>query len=160
MKKLKLNLFLIFTVLLIFLSNFKAQAAPNIKRIFWNGNPGFKFPFREAGPYDYWVSNSTWDEYNVWMTYKGNPKNRFIDYELLSSQPLYKYAAATDFNYNSDKIYGKGSGIFMHITPYSGGGTLGCVGMPEDKLLNILMWMDPSKNPVIIMGPTSELNKM
>lgn len=126
----------------------------------WNGNPGFKYPFREAGPYDYWVSNSTWDEYNVWMTYKGNPKNRFVDYELLSSQPLYKYAAATDFNYNSDKIYGKGSGIFMHIAPYSGGGTLGCVGMPEDKLLNILMWMDPSKNPVLIMGPTSELNNM
>lgn len=126
----------------------------------WNGNPGFKYPFRAAGPYDYWVSNTTWDEYNVWMTYKGDPKKRFADYELLSSQPLYKYAAATDFNYNSDKIYGKGSGIFLHIAPYSGGGTLGCVGMPEDKLLKILLWMDPSKNPVIIMGPTAELNSM
>lgn len=126
----------------------------------WNGNHGFKFPFREAGTYDYWVSNTNWDEYNVWMTYKGDPKYRFADYELLSSQPLYKYAAATDFNYGSDKIYGKGSGIFMHIAPYSGGGTLGCVGMPEDRLLKILMWMDPAKNPVIIMGPTSELNNM
>jgi L,D-peptidoglycan transpeptidase YkuD (ErfK/YbiS/YcfS/YnhG family) len=48
----------------------------------------------------------------------------------------------------------------MRITPYSDGGILWCVGMPKDKLLNILMWMDPSKNPVLIMGPTSELNKM
>lgn len=126
----------------------------------WHGNPGFKFPFKAAGPCDYWVSNSSWAEYNVWMNYKGNPKNRFEDYELLSSQPLYKYAAATDFNYNSDKIYGKGSGIFIHIAPPAGGGTLGCVGMPEDNLLKILMWMDLSKNPVLIMGPTSELNSM
>ncbi len=126
----------------------------------WNGNPGFKFPYKLAGPYDYWVSNKTLDEYNVWMTYEGNPKERFYDYEHLASQPLYKYAAVINFNYGSDKIYGKGSGIFMHIAPYSGGGTLGCVGFPEDKLLNIMMWMDPTKNPSIIMGPTSQLEKM
>ncbi len=28
------------------------------------------------------------------------------------------------------------------------------------NLLKILMWMDPSKNSVIIMGPISELNNM
>lgn len=126
----------------------------------WNGNPGFKFRFRAAGDYDYWASNTTLDEYNIWMTYTGDPKKRFYDYEHLKSQPLYKYAAVIDFNYGINKVYGKGSGIFMHIAPYSGGGTLGCVGMPEKELLKIMMWMDPEKNPVIIMGPTSELKKM
>ena len=74
------------------------------------------------------------------------------NYESLWLEPLYKYAAVIDFNYGANKILGKGSGIFFHIAPPGGGGTAGCIAVTEDHLVKILKWMDPSKNPCIMLG--------
>lgn len=116
-------------------------------------NPGAKLPFRKVQTGDYWVSNKIIDEYNVWMHYDGSdPDGRLYDYEALWTQPLYKYAAVIDYNYGPGKVMGKGSGIFLHIAPYSGGGTLGCIGVSETNLVQILRWLDPAKKPIIIMG--------
>jgi L,D-peptidoglycan transpeptidase YkuD (ErfK/YbiS/YcfS/YnhG family) len=116
-------------------------------------NPGVKLPYRSVQVGDYWVSNKIISEYNVWMHYDGsNPKERLYDYEELWTKPLYKYAAVIDFNYGQNKIMGKGSGIFLHIAPYGGGGTLGCIGISETQLVKVIKWLDPAKKPVIIMG--------
>lgn len=116
-------------------------------------NPGVKFTYKKVQVGDYWVSNKIIEEYNVWMHYDGTDADaRFYDYEALWEQPLYKYAAVIDFNYGPDRVLGKGSGIFLHIAPYSGGGTAGCVGVSEGNLISILKWLDPAKKPVIIMG--------
>lgn len=116
-------------------------------------NPGVKFQYRKVVEGDYWVSNNIISEYNVWMYYTGsNLAERFQDYEELWTQPLYKYAAVIDFNYYSNKQLGLGSGIFLHIAPYSGYGTAGCVAMKEAELVKILKWLDPGKKPVIVMG--------
>lgn len=118
-----------------------------------NSNPGVRFPYKKVRKYDYWVSNNRkLSEYNVWMHYEGsNPKSRLRDYEKLWEQPLYNYAAVIDYNYYG-KTMGRGSGIFLHISPYSGRGTAGCVGLHQGNLLKVLRWMNPSKRPVIIMG--------
>ncbi|HEY5560417.1 MAG TPA: peptidoglycan-binding protein [Clostridiaceae bacterium] len=118
----------------------------------WADNPGFKLDFKKSEVGDYWVSNKTLSEYNVWIHYTGNPDSRFLDYEALWKQPLFKYAAVINFNYGADKVLTKGSGIFLHIAPKNGGFTLGCVGIEESHLIKLLKWMDPAKNPVIIMG--------
>lgn len=116
-------------------------------------NPGVKLPYRKVQEGDYWVSNKIIEEYNVWMHYEGSDaKERLYDYEALWTQPLYKYAAVIDFNYGQGKIMGKGSGIFLHIAPYTGGGTLGCIGISETNLVKTLKWLDPAKKPIIIMG--------
>lgn len=116
-------------------------------------NPGAKLPYRKVQIGDYWVSNKTINEYNVWMHYDGpDVKQRFCEYEKLWVQPLYKYAAMIDFNYGENKIIGKGSGIFLHLTPHGGGGTLGCIGISETQLVKIIKWLDPAKKPIIIMG--------
>lgn len=119
-----------------------------------NSNPGVKFEYRKVRKNDYWVSNTNLPEYNVWMHYEGNNAvSRLKDFEKLWEQPLYNYAAVIDYNYyTGSKVMGKGSGIFLHIAPYSGRGTAGCVGLSQSNLLKILKWMDPSKNPTIIMG--------
>lgn len=116
-------------------------------------NPGVKYEYRLVTEGDYWVSNTILSEYNVWMHYTGSdPEARLHDYEELWKQPLYKYAAVIDFNYYSNKQMGKGSGIFLHIAPYSGLGTAGCVAMKEAELVGVLKWLDPNKKPVIVMG--------
>lgn len=126
----------------------------------WNGNPGFKMPFREATERDFWMSTGDINVYNTWYHHEGALTGQFDPKYSLAREPLFKYAAALDFNYGSQKVLGKGSGIFFHITPRSGGPTLGCTAISESRLLQVLKWMDPAKSPVIIQGPLSELNKM
>lgn len=116
-------------------------------------NPGAKLSYRKVQPGDYWVSNKIIDEYNVWMHYDGSdPDGRLYDYEALWKQPLYNYAVVIDYNYGVGKVMGKGSGIFLHIAPPGGGGTLGCIGVSETNLVQIIKWLDPAKKPIIIMG--------
>lgn len=67
---------------------------------------------------------------------------------------LYEYGFV--INYNTKQVKNKGSGIFMHKGDSY---TLGCVATSRSNLLKILKWLDPKKNPVIIMTPESELNK-
>lgn len=127
----------------------------------WGGNAGFKMTYKASNQNDYWVSDSVLERYNVWIHREGGPDPTWKDYEALgTNQPLYKYAAVINYNMGPNKVMGKGSGMFLHITPLSGGGTLGCTAMPESNLVQVLRWLDHSKNPVIIQGPTSELNKM
>jgi hypothetical protein len=57
-----------------------------------------------------------------------------------------------DFNYGSLKVPGRGSAIFLHIAPPDGGGTAGCAGIPENELVNLLRWLEPSQNPRIMIG--------
>lgn len=117
-------------------------------------NPGTKMEYRHTSSGDLWTSNPyNINEYNTWIHYTGaDPNGRFYDFEDLYATSVYKYAAAIDFNYGSGKVIGKGSAIFMHISPNSGRGTLGCVGLPEGTLVQILKWMDPTKRPKIIIG--------
>jgi L,D-peptidoglycan transpeptidase YkuD (ErfK/YbiS/YcfS/YnhG family) len=79
------------------------------------------------------------------------------DYSALWKQPLFKYAAVINYNYSTNKVLNKGSGIFLHIAPKNGGFTLGCVGIEEDHLIKLLKWLDPSKNPVILMGVSGHI---
>lgn len=117
-------------------------------------NPGTDMEYRHTSPGDLWTSNPyNINEYNTWIHYTGaDPKGRFYDFEDLYATSVYKYAAAIDFNYGSGKVIGKGSAIFMHISPNSGRGTLGCVGLPEGTLVQVLRWMDPTKKPKIVIG--------
>lgn len=116
-------------------------------------NPGVKMNYRQTFQGDYWSSVQRYDEYNTWVKYKGDPKLRFgNDYEDLFATIVYKYAIAIDFNYNSNKIIGKGSAIFMHLRNPDNVPTLGCISLYEENLLDILKWLDPVKNPKIVIG--------
>lgn len=105
-------------------------------------NPGTKMEYRKTQPGDYWSAHKTQTEYNTWVHYDGDdPVERFgfDSYEDLYAEPLYKYAAALDFNYYEDsKVVGKGNAIFLHIAPPGGGGTGGCIALNEDGLVQIL----------------------
>lgn len=58
---------------------------------------------------------------------------------LLSYVPQYNYALFMD--YNKERVYGKGSGIFLHcFGNYSF--TLGCVSVAEENMIKILRTID------------------
>lgn len=118
-------------------------------------NPGTSLPYRVVQGDDWWAGDSEHPEtYNTWQKSPSNgwresESERLIDYEI------YKYAFVIDFN--TQRTPYKGSAIFFHIAPYSGRGTAGCVGVGEGDLVKILKWINPSKNPKIIICRDGEL---
>jgi L,D-peptidoglycan transpeptidase YkuD (ErfK/YbiS/YcfS/YnhG family) len=65
---------------------------------------------------------------------------------------LYKYGIA--IQYNTDPVLkGYGSAIFFHIWASTKSTTAGCVAVSEEDILNILAWLNPAANPVILINP-------
>lgn len=112
-------------------------------------NPGVKFPYRVADSQSVWVDDVTSPYYNTWQ------ENAALKGEHLASSgyaTAYAYAAVIAYNM-PNVVSGKGSAIFLHVS--TGGPTAGCVSIAQSNLLKVLRWLDPAKNPVIVMGPSS-----
>lgn len=109
-----------------------------------------KLPYKKSTKYDYWIDDVKSKDYNKWVTFKGNPKQKWKSFERMNNE-LYKYGVV--INYNTNPILkGKGSAIFLHIWRNENGVTAGCVATSEKNLLTILKWIDPKKNTQIIIG--------
>ena len=114
----------------------------------WAPKPaGMIYPFKAAAKYDYWIDDVTSPDYNKWVTFKGNPADRWKSFERLN-HPLYKYAVVIRYNDNPI-VKGTGSAIFLHIKTSSTKYTLGCVAVNEGDLVTILKWLDPKNKPII-----------
>jgi L,D-peptidoglycan transpeptidase YkuD (ErfK/YbiS/YcfS/YnhG family) len=116
------------------------------------GNPGTKMPFRNITNDDVWVDDSNSKLYNTWQS-RSKTKGQWKSAENMNHK-LYTYGFV--INYNTKRTPGAGSAIFFHVgSSY----TLGCVATAKSNVVSVLKWLDPAKNPVIIMTPTQDLSK-
>ena len=105
-------------------------------------NPGTKLPYRKITPRSYWIGYIKDKDYNTWQERdSGHP-----DDERLINYKNYKYVIAIDFN--TERIPGKGSAIFLHCS--GGSATAGCVAVPEATMLQLMKRVD--KGSYIIIG--------
>ncbi len=51
--------------------------------------------------------------------------------------------------YNTARTPGLGSPIFLHVS--TGGPTAGCVSLPASQLVEVLRWLDPGREPRILI---------
>jgi L,D-peptidoglycan transpeptidase YkuD (ErfK/YbiS/YcfS/YnhG family) len=97
---------------------------------------------------DKWIDDPNSADYNTYVRGSTNAKS----YEnLLLNSDAYKYCMVIEYNMKP-VIKGKGSAIFFHLgikKPYF---TAGCVAINEENMKLIVNWLDPKKNPTIIMG--------
>ena len=108
-------------------------------------NPGVGFAWRHAYRYDYWDDDPASPLYNEWVdTRRQAPGARP---EPMHQTPVYDYAAV--IAYNTARIPGAGSPIFLHVG--NGSATAGCVSLPVARLLVVLRWLNPARHPVIAM---------
>ena len=70
---------------------------------------------------------------------------------MASGDPAYKLGLIFDQN-PAPTTPRRGSCIFLHIGP-SSGGTFGCTTLGEDKLREILYWLEASKHPLFVQLP-------
>ena len=117
-----------------------------------NGNPGSGVPYRELDGSEYWVDDVDSEYYNTMQF--GEPNGRWASAEKLTDfGGYYNYALVIDYN-RWPVISGKSSAIFLHCD--MGIYTYGCVAIPQNNLVNLLTWLNPSNNPVIILDFTYE----
>ena len=67
---------------------------------------------------------------------------------LYDSGPVYDYAV--NIAVNPNRVPGKVSGIFLHVT--DGTPTWGCVAIGRDDMKSVLTWLDPAQSPRITIG--------
>lgn len=109
-------------------------------------NTKTKMPFRMVTKNSYWVDDPTSVHYNHWV--EGWAQADWASAEHLAEYPN-EYAYAVVIEYNTQPVVPhKGSAIFLHCGTKP---TAGCIAVPEDKLLQILSWLDPDKSPRILI---------
>ena len=148
-----------------------------IKKTFGvSANPGTKMPYRDFDATDYWVYDPRDPKtYNILEPYRTSGSDwRTKEAERLADfRGQYKYAAIIGYNLPSGVYWSaaareyrtrtpaetvKGGGIFLHVN--GSGATAGCVSLYESSMLKVLKWIDPAKQPRIIMGPRSVITKL
>jgi len=105
---------------------------------------------------DYWIDDVKSVQYNRWVTSEKDPKTDNVSCEpmLRKQDGKYKYGIAVQFN--MDQVKGNGSVITVHVLE-GPTGTVGCIAIPIESLIEIIGWLDPIQKPLIINGTQAEL---
>jgi len=106
---------------------------------------------------DWWDEDPSSAQYNTFQHVQqcGTTPNWSTGSEALWTEKA-PYPSFAVIDYNTDPVVnGAGSAIFLHAS--TGGSTAGCVSVPLSDLDWFLRWMEPSQDPLIVMGPASEI---
>lgn len=107
---------------------------------------GYSFRFRHAFSYDVWDDDPASPLYNEWVNIRARDPG--VNPEPMHQVPAYDYAAV--IAYNSARVPGRGSAIFLHAG--TGTATAGCVSLPLAELVRVLRWLKPADYPVITIS--------
>ncbi|MGV0605997.1 L,D-transpeptidase family protein [Mycolicibacterium sp. XJ1904] len=109
-------------------------------------NPGTKMPYFQTTNQDWWDEDASSPTYNTHV--RGPRKPSPIAENLYDSGRVYDYAV--NITVNPQRIPGRVSGIFLHVT--DGNPTWGCVAIGRDEMRTLLTWLDPGAAPLITIG--------
>ncbi|NMC33647.1 MAG: L,D-transpeptidase family protein [Veillonellaceae bacterium] len=111
-----------------------------------------RMPYRQATAEDAWVDEPSSPRYNQWV--KGIPAKESHE-KMRRADGLYQLGAV--IGYNTDPVMpGRGSAIFLHVWKGPGQPTSGCVAMALPDLERLVGWLDPARQPRIILGYRGE----
>jgi L,D-peptidoglycan transpeptidase YkuD (ErfK/YbiS/YcfS/YnhG family) len=100
-------------------------------------DPGVRFGWRRVGPADVWVDDPSSALYNTWQREPAD--GRWRSAEQLDDRR--SYALAQVVAYNTARVPGRGSAIFLHVDHASP--TTGCVSVPRSQLVALFRWERP-----------------
>lgn len=134
-------------------------------------DPGTSLPYRRFDNDDRWPYEprdpATYNVYQRWKAKATKWRPGYV--ERLSDYPVeYAYAVVIGFNLPSGVHYSarrgqwvardqadtaRGGGIFLHVREQDT--TAGCVSVGLRALRELVRWINPQRNPRIVMGPRS-----
>lgn len=105
-------------------------------------DPGVASRWRPVHNDDYWDDDPSSPHYNQWVVGR---LNAGASPEPMDNPTPYAYGAV--IAYNTARIPGNGSAIFLHVA--TGGTTAGCISLPQTNLISVLRWLQPTSNPIM-----------
>jgi L,D-peptidoglycan transpeptidase YkuD (ErfK/YbiS/YcfS/YnhG family) len=118
-------------------------------------NPGVSFPYHQLVCGDWWDEDGYGNSptYNTFQHVPCGTTPPFANASeaLWTETNAYPYFAV--INFNTPPAGPLGAGIFLHANV--GQPTAGCVSLPLPDLVAVLRWLQPSMDPVVVMGPDS-----
>ena len=79
--------------------------------------------------------------------------------ERMRSVEGYRWGLVVGHN-AAPTVAGRGSCIFLHVWSGPGQGTAGCTALEEEKLTELLRWLDPKKVPLLVQLPEGEYARL
>lgn len=112
---------------------------------------GLRLAWRDITPYSDWVCDADSPYFNTWqerddptlLPWNYNDVEHLADYD-----PTYRYACVMEYNAPPYVLPHRGCAIFLHCSDHP---TSGCIGLPEEDMLSVLLWLDPRENPHILV---------
>jgi len=118
--------------------------------------PGSKWSYQQVDETWRCVDDPTSPSYNQIKPVKDTDKKDFNSAEKMKrADHLYSWVLNIEQN-SPSVLKGCGSCIFLHVWRNTGSGTEGCTAMKEEKMVELLKWLDPAKKPLIIQLPQAE----
>ena len=114
-------------------------------------DPGVRFRYHRLACGDWWDGDPSSPTYNSFrhVPCGETPPFRGDSEALWEQRVAYRYFAVIGFN-DAPVVPGRGSAIFLHVD--TGGPTNGCVSLPQQQLVHVLRWLDPSAGPRIAIA--------
>ncbi|MBU6171093.1 MAG: L,D-transpeptidase family protein [Verrucomicrobia bacterium] len=131
----------------------------------WGFDPSIRkhplLPYRKVTPQDLWVEDPSSPRYNQHLILNQPPSSAWEKkQQMKQSDPAHALKLYIGHNSPPHTIPGDGSSIFFHIWRAGGAKpTAGCTTMDETKLRQLIARIDPSRNPIYVLLPTSEYTK-
>lgn len=113
---------------------------------------GLKVPWRQITDRSDWVCDSKSVYFNTWQE-RGDPDLtgswRWSTSEHLADyDETYTYACIIEYNTPPYVVPKRGCAIFLHVSDHP---TEGCVGLLTDDMVRTLQWLNPHRNPHILI---------
>ncbi|GAA5484692.1 L,D-transpeptidase family protein [Haloferula sargassicola] len=121
-----------------------------------------KLFYRRITSRDLWVEDSKSPSYNRHVVLDHEPATAWERKQQMR-QNDHAHSLKLFIGHNSPPqvVPGAGSAIFFHI--WRGGGskpTAGCTTMPEEKLRQLIAWIDPDQQPLYVLLPKAEYARL
>ena len=138
-------------------------------------DPGTRLPYRRVDRDDAWTYNPRVPAtYNLFQDAEVSWASYGTYVEMLWSYGRqYDYVAVLDYNLPDGKVTRDargvrrtsepantraGGGIFLHVS--KGEPTAGCIAIERSRMRDLMRWLDPAADPVLVVGPLDEITRM
>jgi len=114
----------------------------------------FKIPYQPAREQTRCVDDPAAEQYNQIVEVVAGEAPPWTSAERMRrDDELYRWLVVIEHNTAQPIQRGRGSCIFFHLWRAPDRGTLGCTAASEERVLELLAFLDPARSPVLIQLP-------
>lgn len=121
--------------------------------------PNVRLPYVQLLPTTDCVDDTASTHYNTVVDRRTVARVDWNSAEHMREVAQYKLGVIVGYN-SSPPLKGRGSCIFLHIWAGPSSHTAGCTAFDEAKLREVMQWLDPRKQPLLVQLTDQEYRKL